>query len=221
MESLTSDFKNGYETNGIPNALIKHEQDKALDLVEQARKRLEEEAAKHFPVVAPFPIPRLLDEKRRKYGIPLSAFTSQPMFDQILVWQIPVDESKTYGESKLVKTDTTLKQELTEAPRGVIVAAGLTALDQLASHGAAVGHTIYFYQIAPLRMRLPPLAGKSPALVMIQARYVFGSEELSENLKTRKVRTIARLNAEGIEEHFFCDEKGKTWKPADVQTEDG
>ena len=210
MESLTSDFKNGYEAKVVE-----------VDLVEQARKRLEEEAAKHFPVVAPFPIPKLLNDKRRKYGIPLSAFTSQPVFDQILVYQIPVDESKTYGESGLVKTDQTLKAELTEAPRGVIVAAGLTALDQLASHGVAVGHTIYFYQIAPLRMRLPPIGGKTPALVMIQARYVFGSEELAENLKTRKVRTIAKPNADGIEEHFFCDENGKTWKPADVQTEDG
>ncbi len=210
MESLTSDFKNGYEVKVVE-----------VDLVEQARKRLEEEAAKHFPVVAPFPIPRLLDEKRIKYGIPLAAFRSQPVFDQILVFQIPVEESKTYGDSVLVKTEDTLKRELTEAPRGVIVSAGLTALDQLASHGVAVGHTIYFYQIAPLRMHLPLTGGKKTPLVMIQARYVFGSEELAENLKTRKVRTIARPNAEGIEEHFFCDENGKTWKPADVQTEDG
>lgn len=210
VESLSSDFKNGYERPVVE-----------VDLVEQARKRLEEEAAKHFPVVAPFPIPPLLDNKRRKYGIPLSAFTSQPMFDQILVWQIPVDESKTYGDSKLVKTDTTLKAELTEAPRGIIVAAGLTALDQLASHGCGIGHTIYFYQIAPLRMRLPPLAGKTPSLVMIQARYVFGSEELAEGLKNRKVRTISRENADGVQEHFFCDENGKSWKPVDVQTEDG
>jgi len=200
--------------NGMQNAAV-------ADPVIAARKAEEEEDRRSFPETCPFPIPRLLDEKRKKHGIPLSAFTSQPMFDQVLIWQIPVDASKTYGSGIIQKTEATLKAELQEAPRGVIVAAGLTALDQLASHGAAVGHTIYFYQIAPLRMRLPSIGGKQPTLVMIQARYVFGSEELADNLKSRKVRVIARPNADGIEEHFFCDENGKTWKPADVQTEDG
>jgi hypothetical protein len=209
VESLTSDFKNGYEAN------------KVVDPIAEAKRKLDAEAAKHFPEVCPFPISRLLDEKRKKHGIPLSAFTSQPMFDQVLIWQVPVDSSKTYGSGLIEKTDQTLRAELVEAPRGVIVSAGLTALDQLACHGAAVGHTIYFYQIAPLRMRLPAIGGKQPSLVMIQARYVFGSEELAEGLRSRAVRVIAKDNAEGITEHFYCDENAKMWKPIDVQTEDG
>lgn len=193
---------------------------KDVDLVEQARLKLEAESKKHFSPPGTLGLTKLLDEKRCRYGIPDTAWTTQPAFDQVLVWQIPVDDGKTYGGGLIQKTETALKRELQEAPRGVLVSAGLTALDQLRSHGIDIGHTIDFYQIAPLRKRLPTIAGKEPTLVMIQARYVFGSEELASNLKSRKCRVIAR-DTEGVQEHYYCDENGKTWKPADVETEDG
>jgi hypothetical protein len=192
----------------------------SVDPVEEARLRVEAEARKHFSPPGALGLPKLLDEKRCKYGIPDTAWTTQPAFDQVLVWQIAVDEGKSFGGGTILKTETTLKRELQEAPRGVIVSAGLTALDQLRSHGIDVGHTIDFYQIAPLRKRLPTIAGKEPTLVMIQARYVFGSEELASALRTRSARIITK-DIDGAQEHYYCDEGGKAWKPADVQTEDG
>lgn len=194
--------------------------DVMVDPVEQSRLKLEAESRKHFSPPGTLGLSRLLDEKRVRYGIPDTAWMTQPAFDQVLVWQIAVDDSKTYGNGLIQKTETALKRELQEAPRGVIVAAGLTALDQLRSHGIDVGHTIDFYQIAPLRKRLPTIAGREPTLVMIQARYVFGSEELAKNIRERKCRIITR-EVDGVQEHFYCDENGKTWKPADVETENG
>jgi hypothetical protein len=193
---------------------------RTIDLVQEARQKLELESRKHFSLPGTLGLPKLLDEKRVKYGIPDTAWSSQPAFDQVLVWQVKVDDGNTFGGGAILKTETALKRELQESSRGIIVAAGLTALDQLRSHGIDVGHTIDFYQIAPLRKRLPTIAGKEPTLVMIQARYVFGSEELAQNLRSRKCRVITRDN-EGTQEHFYCDENGKTWKPADVETEDG
>lgn len=190
------------------------------DMVEQARVKLENEARKHFSPPGTLGLPKLLDDKRVRYGIPDTAWKTQPAFDQVLVWQIAVDDGQTYGGGLIQKTETALKRELQEAPRGIIVSAGLTALDQLRSHGIDVGHTIDFYQIAPLRKRLPTIAGKEPTLVMIQARYVFGSEELASGLRTRMCRVITR-EVDGVQEHYYCDENGKTWKPADVETENG
>jgi hypothetical protein len=196
----------------------------AIDVDKIRREReLEQEAEIRANFAGPgeLGLPKLLEAKRIKHGIPNAAWDSQPMFDQVLLWPVPIESSKTYGTGVIVKTDAVLKRELTEAPKGVIVSAGLTALDQLRSHGCDVGHTIFFYQLAPLRMRLPMIAGKESSLVMIQARYVFGSEELSKNIRSRACRIISRMNDDGVEEHFYCDENGKTWKPAAVETEDG
>jgi hypothetical protein len=193
-----------------------------LDKIRQQQEReLEAELAANFAEPGRLGLPKMLEAKRIKYGIPNSAFESQPLFDQVLLWPVPIEASKTYGGGLIAKTDAVLKRELTEAPKGVIVAAGLSALDQLRSHGADIGHTIFFYQLAPLRMRLPAIAGKEASLIMIQARYVFGSEELAANLKARACRIISRENEAGVAEHFYIDENGKTWKPAAVETEDG
>jgi hypothetical protein len=155
----------------------------------------------------------LLDQKRVKHGIPDSAWNSQAVFNKILVWQIAVDESETYGGGLIAKTEAQRKKELSEAPRGVIVSAGLQALDELRSHGVDVGHTVYFTHLAPFRKRLPAILGKESALVILHSGDVFDSEELAQNLKARRCRIINREGEDGSLQHVFCDESGKVWNP--------
>lgn len=189
------------------------------DPIVKTREALSAGDKANFPEECPFPLPRLLEEKRRRHGIPLSAWDAQPGFDMVLLWQVQIEEGNKLGNTGLVKADITVMRETQDTPRGVIVSAGLTALDQLKSHGMDVGHTVYFYELAPLRLRRPSIAGRQVSLIMIQAKYIFGSEELSQNLKSRKARVIAR-EENGIEVHYYCDENGKLWKPADVATEE-
>lgn len=190
-----------------------------IEILEQRKRDQEAEIRKNFADPGQLGLPKLLDSKRVKYGIPNSAFAQQPMFNQVLIWQIPLEESDTYGGGVIAKTDTVKKRELTEAPRGVIVGAGLTALDLLRSHGADVGHTVFFTNLAPFRLRLPMIAGKEPVLVIVQAEYVFASEELAQGLKARQSRIICRETSEGGIEHIYCDENGKVWKPQEAHTE--
>lgn len=183
--------------------------------------RLQKEIEANFSPPGMLGLPPLLDAKRVKHGIPDSAWKSQAVFNKVLVWQVPVDESKAYGSGVILKTDQAIKREMSEAPRGVIVSAGLQALDELRSHGVDLGHTVFFTHLAPFRKRLPMIDGKESSLVILHAGDIFDSEELAMNLKARVVRIIAR-EVDGQVSHVFCDEKGKVWNPAQgVSSEDG
>jgi hypothetical protein len=190
-----------------------------IDIVDQQRRETEAEIRRNFADPGQLGLPKTLDDKRVKYGIPNSAWSVHPAFNKVLIWQIPLEESKAYGSGLIQKTDTVLKRELVEAPRGVIVSAGLTALDQLRSHGIDIGHTVVFTHLAPFRLRLPTIAGKEPILVILESEYIFASEELATNVKSRACRVIAKENSEGVTEHFYCDENAKVWHPKQVNTE--
>jgi hypothetical protein len=193
-----------------------------LDSVRRQREAalLQREIEASFPPPGALGLPRLLDDKRCKYGIPASAWDAQTVFNKIYVWQIKVDDSETYGGGLILKTEEARARELNEAPRGVIVSAGLQALDELRSHGVDIGHTISFAHSAPFRKRLPRIDGKQPSLIILHAGDVIDSEELAQNLKKRVCRVITR-EVDGAIEHYFCDENGKTWNPAqNVAAED-
>ncbi len=192
------------------------------DEVEKAREQiaLQRQLEEYFPDPGTMGLPRLLDDKRVKYGIPASAWKSQAVFNKILVWQLPIDEASTYGGGLIVKTDERKARERNEAPRGIIVSAGLQALDELRSHGVDLGHTVHFTHTAPFRKRLPAIAGKEPSLVILHSGDIFDSEELAETLKARRARIVSR-EVDGVTEHFYCDENGKAWTPAqNVPSED-
>jgi hypothetical protein len=186
----------------------------------QREDDLRREVEANFSPPGALGLPPLLDDKRIKHGIPDSAWRSQAVFNKILVWQIPVDGSETYGGGVIVKTEAQKKRELSEAPRGVIVSAGLQALDELRSHGVDIGHTVFFTHLAPFRKRLPPIAGKEPSLVILHAGDIFDSEDLAEKLRARVCRIISK-EVDGVISHFYCDENGKMWNPAqNVAAED-
>lgn len=212
MESLMNSQNNGVR-------LFDSEEVEAMRA--QRERELQKEIEANFAEPGKLGLPALLEAKRIKYAIPNSAWRSQAVFNKILVWQIPIDESDTYGKTGLVKPETVKKRELSEAPRGVIVSAGLQALDELRSHGVDVGHTVFFTHLAPFRKRLPPIAGRESALVILHSGDIFDSEELADNLKSRVCRVIAKESENGLT-HVFCDENGKVWNPIqNVASEDG
>ncbi len=186
---------------------------------EESERALQREIEANFSPPGALGLPPILEEKRLKYGIPDSAWDAQAVFNKICIWQIPVDTADTYGGGRIVKTDAQKKRELSEAPRGVIVSAGLQALDELRSHGVDVGHTVFFTHLAPFRKRLPSIAGKEPSLVILHSGDVFCSEELADSLRKRRARIVSK-EVDGVTQHFFCDENGKVWSPAQDAAEE-
>lgn len=120
-----------------------------------------------------------LKERRQKYEIPETMY--EPVFDRCLVFQIPTVESDTFKGSILVKPEVTKTREKNSSPRGVLVAAGLTARDQLESHGIEIGDIVWFARLSLWKHEID--AG-SKQFAVIRAAEISGSEDLKERLAT-------------------------------------
>jgi len=162
-------------------------------------------------------LPKLLEQKRWQYGMPDQLFTNQQAcFNKVLVHQIPEEESNTYAGGLILKTEVAKTRELVEAPRGIIVSAGLQALDELRSNGVDLGHTVGFTRLAPYRRPVATIAGQRLSLIVLHAGDIIDSEDLAKALKERRARVISKPNEEGVMTHQFIDENGKLWSPVDA-----
>lgn len=161
-------------------------------------------------------LPPLLEKKRWKHGIPDEAFTTMhATFDRIFVVQVEEIEGETYGEeSRIIRADTTRSRQKNEAPRGVIVSAGLLALDEMRSNGIDVGHTVVFMRNYPFRIIYTAIAGVDMHLVVLRAGDIAGSMDLAESLKQSNVSIDVVRDEEGFH-HEYKDEQGRTWNPAE------
>lgn len=160
-------------------------------------------------------LPKLLDERRLEYGITDRAFSvSQASFNRVYIWQIPMQKGDKFESDSLIHMPESVQQrEKVKAPCGIIISAGLTALDNLNSHGIDVGHKVLFCHAAPYHIRYDTVLGLEQHLIVLVAGDIIGSEDLASNLKNRSVRYLARRNEQGSVENVFIDENGKAWLP--------
>lgn len=160
----------------------------------------------------PFPMPRLLNERRHKYLIPDEAFEYAAMYDRVLVWQVSRHEGETKG-GLIIMSDTTRESERNRACLGIVVAAGLRALDELRSHGADLGHLVAHARNVIFKIPFATIGGKDCELVVLTAGDIIASCDLALARREKRVRVIERVTEGGATEHSHCDENGKTWQP--------
>lgn len=148
-------------------------------------------------------LPPLLEKRRLEWEIPDGVFrvAQGTVYDRILVYQIPLlakskGDDLTFGGSGLIiKTDVTRDKETREAPRGVIVGAGLEALDALRSHGVDIGHICYFARNSVYAIQVAMVGGKSERVSLARAGDLILSEDLAEVLRTGEAKV--ERNADG------------------------
>lgn len=133
----------------------------------------------------------LLDAKRIKYGIPDGVFRAQAIFDRVFVYPIEPFDSPD-GEQKIAGTDffkptATIKRDLSEGYRGVLISAGLTAMDRLMSHGILIGDTVMTNKNVPFARRCQQIEGFGDVFVLVMRDGdLAGSEDLAERMKTKE-----------------------------------
>lgn len=157
-----------------------------------------------------FNIPMLLDERRFQYGIPNGCFDQYPVFDKVYVWQIPTNERATYTSGgAILRPDAVVSHDRNTAPRGVIVSAGLQALDSLRSTGIDVGHIIRFKKFAPFIQTVDEIDGKELQVMVIRDGDIVASEDLAAAYH-KKLLTIVNVatDATGYD-HRFAREGSK------------
>lgn len=183
----------------------------ALANAEDAIRKGNEAIRKKMAPKGKLGLPDLLEQRRWDELIPDSAFKFQAAFDRVLVMQTSGNKSKTFVEGGVIqRTHATIEREEDEASRGVLVSAGLGALDTLRSNGIDVGHYVRFIRNAPWRMKIDNVEGQDIWLLVMRDGDLVASEDTAEALRNRKCKVAWNDEAK---QHEYVDAKGKHWKP--------
>lgn len=128
-------------------------------------------------------LPPLLEAARWKYGIPDGAFKSQASFDRIYVWPLEMfDGEPTFRGTSILKPMLSQKKDLQEGHRGVLISAGLIALDRLRSHGYELGHIVSTNKNVPFARRCEQLEAEDMFYLVMRDGDLAGSETLAQEL---------------------------------------
>lgn len=173
------------------------------------------ETAKHVSPKGTLNLPPLLDARRLEHGIPDKAFAkSQAAFDRIFIWQIDEHNEETYIEGgTIVRSQAAQDAMKKSANRGILVSAGLSALDTLRSHGFDLGHIVTFMSIQPWKLPLGFIDLIDQKLLMMRDGDLCGSEDLVLALRSGAVKVQVSVDKDGKRIHRYVDQEGKIWDP--------
>lgn len=176
---------------------------------EEARVLAEEESKldiirKQMAPPGSLGLPELLEARRWHYAIPDGVFRRQVFFDRIMIWQLaPWDGGKFGKESRIHMPDTQKDAAKATAPRGIIVGAGLSALDVLKSNGSGIGHIVNFIRLAPWGFVTDIVDGHHYQPLVMRTGDLIADETLFEQLLRGEKKLVARTDDVGKEWHVF------------------
>ena len=148
----------------------------------------------------------LLEERIKEYKIPDWPYSAA--FDRVTVFILP--EAKATRETfvpggKILMTDERKAATKLESPRAVVVSAGLSARDYLASHGMGLGHIVWIARLSPWRHQVEKdEAGKDIEFFFLRAGDLCGSEDTKRWEAEGRVRVT--VDAEGKHHYVFDDD---------------
>lgn len=187
-----------------PPPLVDHELLDAEKRTKLIKEKMSPPGALHLPP--------LLDANRLKYGIPDAFFRSQAAFDRIYVFPLdPEDEDgdKIKG-TNLFKPKVTKLRDKQEGNRGVLISAGLTAMDRLMSHGIELGHVVTTNKNVPFARRCEEILGVPMFFLVMRDGDLAGSETLAEELLAGKKRVVEVRDESGYE-HQIAENDNGAW----------
>ena len=164
-------------------------------------------------------LPPLLDERRLHYLIPDQAFEFQPLSDRVLVAQLDdgPEDNKFIKGGLIEMTQQAQSRKEGESPRGIIVGAGLLALDALRSNGVDLGHIVCFTSQMPWTLPCGRVGEGGDSIEYKLFQMVVA--DISGSLDTRKMivsgelEVVQHVRDDGVTEHHYKTKEGKTWNP--------
>lgn len=175
----------------IDKRVSSEEANRAKELAEKYKKSsvIAEELEKSLKPLGFYNIPELLDKRRLEFGIPNGAFESFPTFDKVYIYQIPLpgQGGSTYSKGGMIlKPEQVQSFERNTAPRGIVVSAGLQALDSLYSTGVELGHIVRFKKLSPFIMPVAEIKGYWFSVYVVRDGDIEASEDLAELINSRQ-----------------------------------
>src|SRR5687768_1848846 len=128
-------------------------------------------------------LPEALDKKRLEYGLIDAYFDQVAVFEKVFVYQIEDDGGEFYGGGLIARTDEARSKDRLEAPRGILLSAGLKALDALRSNGIELGDIVTFTRGAVTRVRVGWVAGKQEWLTVLYVDDISGCLEQAARMR--------------------------------------
>lgn len=134
----------------------------------------------------------LLDDRIKEFNLPPCPY--QPAFDRFVLVTIPEPQAArdTFVEGGLLVTPESVRDRQKKAsPRGVIVAAGLTAMDQLRGHGIGLGSIVWVARFSPWRHEVEKTKdGFSIEMMFLRASDVVGCEDTLKQLHDGELKIV-------------------------------
>jgi hypothetical protein len=165
-------------------------------------------------------LPALLEERRLEYGIPDFCFEAQPAYDRIYVKQISTHKDEKIGN--IVMPESAQGRELIETPRGILIAAGLKALDELRSNGINLGDIVHFIELAPFRFVAGTVAGHPVDVLILRSGDILDSFDTKRRIDDGEFHVGYGVNSKGALTHYWENDKGEVlgmpqfpWNPQD------
>lgn len=145
-------------------------------------------------------LPERLDFVRLSWWITDGAFEDQPVYDRVMIWQLPIFSVQETGASNLILTENEEKREQESAYRGILIGAGALALDALRSNGMELGYIVSFIRQAPWRMEVDRIDGLPQWILGMRAGDIVASLTLTGKLRDRKT---ALCFDEKSQQHYY------------------
>lgn len=159
--------------------------------LEAAKKRTELIKA-HMSPPGALGLPPRLEAARLKHGITDAFFKVQASFDRIFVFPLSLEEGekaeKTAGG--ILLPDTAKLRDLQEGNRGVLLSAGLTAMDRLMSHGYELGDIVITNKNVPFARRCETIGQQPLHYLVMREADLAGNESQMERIRAGEQRII-------------------------------
>jgi hypothetical protein len=148
-------------------------------------------------------LPEKLEAARLKHGIPDGFFKYIAGFDRIFVFPLdPFDQDEKIPGSSLYRAQTTKQKDMQEGFRGVLISAGLTAMDRLMSHGYELGDIVMTNKNVPFARRMELLEGEPMFVLVMRDGDLAGNETLQDDIRAGRRRVVDVGGGEGYSHQF-------------------
>ena len=131
----------------------------------------------------------LLQKRIEEFKLPECPY--EPAFDRVVVCILPEKKASrdTYVDGGLIQKPQAIKtREENESPRGVLIAAGLGAMDELRGFGIDLGHLVWIARFSPWRHVVDRKAEGDIELMFLRAGDIVGSEDVRGLVREGKLK---------------------------------
>lgn len=165
---------------------------------------LEEWAKQNISEPGALGLPDLLDERRIEYAMPDEVFKIEAVWDRVYLWQVSESKGDTFIDGGVIAMPETAKERVKQAtPQGIIVSAGLPALDYLVSNGLGLGHHVAFVRLSPYRLPIKLPGGREAYVVICRPGDICGSLDLPRLRREDGYTTEVQVDKDGDAYHVM------------------